>query len=115
MSKKTSTPPKLLSGIVPNHFTPVNPFYGRDYEEEYRDTLRCIFEYQTYPDGEDMIVKVHFDYVKQHQFAAFPTWFFIKKPDEGLSVKYTITTKNNKNVIERQINITPSKALEDSD
>ena len=106
---------KPLSGIVPNHFTSVNPFFGRDYEEEYRDTLRDIFEYQTYPDGEDMIVKVHFDYVKQHQSAAFPTWFFIKKPDEGLSVKYTITTKNNKNVIERQINITPSKALDDSD
>lgn len=106
---------KTLSGITPNHFTPVNPFFGRDYEEEYRDTLRDIFEYQIYPDDKDVIVKVHFDYVKQHQSAAFPTWFFIKKPDEGLNIKYTITTRNNKNVIERQIDIMPRKVLESVD
>ena len=106
---------KPLSGITPNHFTPVNPFFGRDYEEEYRDTLRDIYEYQIYPDDKDVIVKVHFDYVKQHQSAAFPTWFFIKKPDEGLNIKYTITTRNNKNVIERQIDIMPRKVLESVD
>ena len=106
---------KPLSGITPNHFTPVNPFFGRDYEEEYRDTLRDIFEYQIYPDDEEVIVKVHFDYVKQHQSAAFPTWFFIKKPDEGLNIKYTITTRNNKNVIERQIDIMPRKVIESVD
>lgn len=98
---------KSLSGFAPNHFTPVNPFIGRDYEEEYRETLRDIFDYQVYPDGQNLIIKIHFDHIKQHQCAAFPTWIFLKKPCEGLCTKYTITTKNNKNVIERQIDIKP--------
>lgn len=106
---------KPLLGMMSNHFTPVNPFMGRDYEEEYRGTLRDIFEYQIYPDGKDVIVKVHFDYIKQHQCVAFPTWIFIKRLGEGLRVKYTITTKNNISVIERYIDIIPSNTLKDVD
>ena len=98
---------KPLSGFTPSHFTPVNPFVGRDFEEEYRETLRDIFDYQVYPDGKNRIIKIHFDYIKQHQCAAFPTWIFMKNPSEGLCVKYSITTKNNKNVIEGQIDIKP--------
>lgn len=105
---------KKLSGMIPGHVTPVNPFAERDYLREYRESMREIFEYQIYPDGEDVIIKVYFDYVKQHQRAAFPTWIFINNPDEGLNIKYTITTKNNKNVIERQIEVMPRDTLKDT-
>lgn len=98
---------KTLSGFTPNNSIPVNPFVGRDYEEEYRETLRDIFDYQVYPDGKNLVIKIHFDYIKQHQRAAFPTWIFVRQPSEGLCAKYAITTKNNKSVIEGQINIKP--------
>ncbi len=96
---------KSAVGLNSSRFTPVSPFASRDYEEEYRETLRNIYEYQVYPDGEYTIVKLHFDYIKQHQCAAFPTWIFINKPEEGLKIKYSLTTKNNKSVIEGYMDI----------
>ncbi len=87
------------------HVTPSMPFTSRDYEEEYRETLRNVFDYQLYADGNNMIIKVHFDYIKQHQAAAFPTWIFVKEPKEELLIKYSITTKNNKDVIERELSV----------
>lgn len=89
----------------PSHFNPSIPFLSRDYEEEYRETLKDIFEYQVYPDGKEKVIKVHFDYLKQHQSAAFPTWIFVKKPREELLIKYSITTKNSKDIIERELNV----------
>lgn len=96
-----------MAGMHTGNFKAFNPFSGRDYEKEYRDTLSDIFEYKVYPDGEHVIVKVHFDYIKQHQNVAFPTWIFIKNPDNGLKAKYRIISKNNKDVIERQMDIKP--------
>jgi hypothetical protein len=96
-----------LTGMNTTTYRAVNPFSGRNYEEDYRDTLNDIFEYKVYPDGDYVIVKVHFDYIKQHQNVAFPTWLFIKNPDEGLKARYRIISKNNRNVIERQVDIKP--------
>ena len=90
---------------TPSHYISGIPFMTRDYEEEYREALRDIFEYQVYSDGNDIIIKVHFDYIKQHQAAAFPTWIFVKDPKEKLLINYSITTKNNKDVIERELSV----------
>ena len=96
-----------LTGMNASSYKALNPFSGRDYEKEYRDTLNEIFEYKVYPDGNYVIVKVHFDYIKQHQNVAFPTWIFINNPDIGLKAKYRIISKNNRDVIERQMDIKP--------
>ena len=98
---------KPLTGIKTKPYIPVNPFSGRNYEEEYRDTLRDIFEYQVYPDGDNVIIKVHFDYIKQHQIVAFPAWIFIKDPNDELEVKYRIISKNNRDIIESQTHVNP--------
>ena len=87
----------------------VDIFGGRNYEEEYRDTLNDIFEYDVYENESEKIVKVHFDYLKQHQTAAFPTWIFLKDVDENLTLKYKITSKNSKEIIESEMQI---KAVE---
>ena len=85
--------------------TSVGIFGGRDYEEEYREILNDIFEYDVYEDGSEIILKVHYDYLKQHQTAAFPTWIFFKNINEDFMVKYKITSKKNKEIIEREIQI----------
>ena len=54
---------------VPN--TPSTfPFGGRDYEEEYRDDLDNIFCYKIYEKGNEIIVKLHIDYIKPELFTA---------------------------------------------
>ena len=67
--------------------------------------MNDIFEYDVYEDGSEIILKVHFDYLKQHQTAAFPTWIFFKNINEDFMVKYKITSKKNKEIIEREIQI----------
>lgn len=85
--------------------SPVNIFGGRNYEEEYRETLNEIFEYGVYENETETILKVHFDYLKQHQTAAFPTWIFFDGANEGFVLKYKITSKNSKDIVEREMEV----------
>ena len=41
------------------------PFIGRetDYSEDYEDKLLSIFSYEVYPDKENYICKLRFDYI----------------------------------------------------
>lgn len=96
------------------HISMPGPFSEKSYEEEYRDTLREIYEYKVYPDNKNVIIRVHFDYIKQHQNVAFPTWIFIKNTGEEISAKYRITSKNNSGVVERQIKIKVPECDKDS-
>lgn len=86
------------------NFTPVLPFQTIDYEEEYRETISDIFEYKYFEDGEYQIIKCNFDYIKQHQRVAFPTWIFLKNIDESeIRITYEITSKKSADIIKGEI------------
>lgn len=74
-----------------------------NYSEDYEDKLLSIFSYEIYPDGENYICKLRFDYIKHHTVVAFPTPLLLKGiPKE---IAYTITSKNAADVIHRTINV----------
>lgn len=81
------------------------PFGRRDYEEEYRDDLDNIFCYKIYEKGNEIIVKLHIDYIKQHSAVAFPTPLFLKDIDVYNDIRYKIISKNNADVIAGNIQI----------
>ncbi len=58
-----------------------------------------IFDYTVYEDGDNVIIKVHMDYLKQHNNAAFPTWIFLKNVNKYPSIEYRISSKNRPEVI----------------
>ena len=78
---------------------------GRDYEEEYRNDLDDIFCYKIYEKGNEIIVKLHIDYIKQHSAVAFPTPLFLKHIDVYNDIRYKIISKNNADVIAGNIQI----------
>lgn len=79
------------------------PLQSVDYEEKYRETLTEIFDYKYYEDGEFQIIKCNFDYIKQHQRVAFPTWLFLKQTDSEIKISYEITSKNVADAIKGEI------------
>lgn len=94
---------KKVFGEV-HSFTPVHPYQTVDYEEEYRETISDIFEYKYFEDGEYQIIKCNFDYIKQHQRVAFPTWIFLKNIDESeIKIDYEITSKNEADILKGEI------------
>ena len=98
-----STKDKVQSYIpVNNH---VSLFVNTNYEEGYRETLDEIFDYITYKDGNTVIVKVHMDYLKQHNCAAFPTWIFLKSAEKYPKIKYRITSKNRPDIIYNEMEV----------
>lgn len=85
------------------NLSPMLPLQSVDYEEKYRETLTEIFDYKYYEDGEFQIIKCNFDYIKQHQRVAFPTWLFLKQTDSEIKISYEITSKNVADVIKGEI------------
>lgn len=83
----------------------VLPFSNTSYEEGYRDTLDEIFDYTIFEDGERLIIKVHMDYLKQHNNAAFPTWIFLREAEEYPDIEYSIISKNRPDVVKGTLKI----------
>lgn len=77
----------------------------RNYEEEYFEELAGIFDYEIYDVNDKVIVKVHFDYIKQHNIVAFPTPLFVQNMDDSVLIPYKITSKHNPDVTEGEIEI----------
>ena len=95
---------KRRGGLAPVHnISSMLPPLSVDYEEEYRETLTEIFDYKYYEDDEYQIIKCNFDYIKQHQRVAFPTWLFLKQTDSEIKISYEITSKNVADVIKGEI------------
>ena len=85
-------------------FTPMLPYQTVDYEEGYRETISDIFEYKYFEDGEYQIIKCNFDYIKQHQRVAFPTWLFLKNIDDyEIKITYEITSKHAADVLNGEL------------
>lgn len=86
------------------NFSSILPYQTVNYEEEYRETISDIFEYKYYEDGEYQIIKCNFDYIKQHQRVAFPTWIFLKNMgDSEIKISYEITSKNSADVLKGEL------------
>ena len=77
----------------------------RNYEEEYFEELAGIFDYEIYDVNDKVIVKVHFDYIKQHNIVAFPTPLFVQNMEDNVLIPYKITSKHNPDVTEGEIEI----------
>lgn len=89
---------------------PTFPFYDtKDYEEGYRETLDEIFAYTVFEDGDEIIIKLHMDYLKQHTCAAFPTWIFFRKANEYGNIKYTISSKNRTEIVQKSLKMEMQK------
>ena len=85
----------------PNSF---NPFIGRDYQEEYWDSISDIYCYEIFAEKDQFIMKVKFDYIKHHTVIAFPTPIFLQQvPTE---IKYTITSQNSPDIISGKLLVT---------
>ena len=87
----------------------VFPFGGRDYEEEYKNDLDDIFCYKIYEKGNEIIVKLHIDYIKQHSAVAFPTPLFLKDINVYNDIRYKIISKNNADVISGSLQVKTHK------
>ena len=98
-----STFQKLQSYVSANNQLPL--FTNIDYEEGYRETLDEIFDYTIYEDGDKVIIKVHMDYLKQHNCAAFPTWIFFRNAEEYPNIEYSITSKNKAEIVHKVIKV----------
>lgn len=89
---QTYTPHIPTSGLL---------YQSRNYEEEYRESLDEVFDYQYYQQGDITIVKLRIDYVKQHTSVAFPTPIFVT--DKHSNIKYSIRSKHNPNIVTGEI------------
>lgn len=82
------------AGQSPNLF---DPFIGRDYQEEYWDSIADIYCYEIFVEKDQCIVKAKFDYIKHHTVIAFPTPIFLQQiPTE---IEYTITSQNSPDIL----------------
>jgi hypothetical protein len=75
----------------------------REAIEEYRTALSEIFLFETYGDDEFDIIKIHQSYLKHNEKNYLPCFFLFKNKVEY--IKYTITSKNNPNVIKGELNV----------
>lgn len=91
-SSRKTHPPVFHS---PNHsFINSEPDYTDDFFAEINDT----FYYDVFEQGNDKIIKIKFDYIKQHTSTSFPSIIFVK---EGLkSITYSISSKHNPEIVE---------------
>lgn len=70
---------------------------GYNYSDSFVSELNDIFCYSIYQSGDNYIVKLKVDYIKHNTTVAFPSVLFTK--DEIIEIPYTITSKNNPDVV----------------
>ena len=97
---------KLLTHINPSSQpVGINFLYNTDYEEEYFDELDNIFDYEIYEVNDKILLKVHFDYIKQHSVIAFPTPIFLRNLVDNKFISYKITSKHYPEVVNGEIEL----------
>lgn len=64
-----------------------------DYVEEFNDAIDTAFSYGFFEEADEIIVKLHVDYIKHNTAVAFPTVLFLTQPLS--EIKYTIRSKQN--------------------
>ena len=83
----------------------INFLNNTDYEEEYFDELDNIFDYDIYEVDDKILLKAHFDYIKQHSIVAFPTPIFLQNLSENQIIPYKITSKHYPDIVEGEIEL----------
>lgn len=83
--------------LQPNTPLPSPLIHTRDYTEEYLDELDSLFIYKVFQEDEDIIVKLHIDYLKHKTAVAFPTVIFIT--NDIANIPYTITSKHSDKIV----------------
>jgi hypothetical protein len=76
-----------------------SPNYKSDFLGKYNDA----FCYDYYEQKDSIVLKLHFEYIKQHTTIAFPSVMFVK--EDINRIKYTIKSKNNPDVVEGVIEV----------
>lgn len=68
-----------------------------DDNEDFYDEINNTFLYDVFQQGENVVIKLKCEYIKQHTTVAFPSIIFVSK--ELKQIKYRITSKNNPDII----------------
>lgn len=93
--------------IKPISAFPVLPGSTPDYKNDFLTELKDIFCYSIFEDYGNCILKLKVNYIKHHTVVAFPSVIFAKEcPNELI---YSITSKNNPDVITNKIKIHPDR------
>lgn len=79
------------------------PGYVPNYSDSFIAELNNIFCYSIYQGGDNYIVKLKVDYIKHNTTVAFPSVLFTK--DEIIEIPYTITSKNNPDVVKGTLKV----------
>lgn len=86
---------------VPMH-GPISMYYeAPDYSEAFFRTIEDTFCYNMYQKGPSCIVKLKLNYIKHNTTVAFPSVIFLNS--KIADIPYTITSKNNPDVIEGKL------------
>lgn len=75
--------------------------YAPDYSDAFFSELQDTCCYSVYQKGEQCIVKLKFNYIKHNTTVAFPSVIFLNS--KIADIPYTITSKNNPDVIEGKL------------
>lgn len=79
------------------------PGYVPNYSDDFLAELRSIFRYSIYPNDDKFVIKLNVDYIKHNTTVAFPSIIFVK--DMPNEVEYTITSKNNPDVVRGKLTV----------
>ena len=91
-SSSKTHPPIIHSPNLP--FINSEPDYNDDFFAEINDT----FYYDVFEQENDKVIKIKFDYIKQHTSISFPSIIYVK---DGLkSITYRISSKHNPESVE---------------
>lgn len=88
------------------HYRPMPyglPGYVPNYNDDFLCELRDIFCYSIYSDNDKFVIKLNVDYIKHNTTVAFPSIIFVK--DMPNEVEYTITSKNNPDVVRGKLTV----------
>lgn len=78
---------------------------SRQAENDYLNNLSQVFCYEIFKKDDNCIVKLHFDYIKQHTSIAFPTPLFVNTKCLTDKITYRIISKNNPDIVENELKI----------
>ena len=93
----------IKTPYTPDSTNIVSPFSEPDYTNLYESALSEIFCYEKYDEDDLCLLKLKVDYLKHYNAIAFPSIIFLTQPIERIA--YTISSKNNTNVVEGKLKI----------
>lgn len=104
---ETSEYKKYSFKDVVKEYMPIEPNYPYvpkvDYAKKYIDSIKNAFCYSIFPNEDKYILKLTYDYIKHNTAIAFPTPILLK--EEISKIEYTITSRNNPEIITGILNM----------